>query len=170
MTVQGVEGVNSPFGPPNALRVSVVGDFNRWDGQNLPDALLDSGIFELFIPGLKAGDRYKYEIKAKGGLTYLKADPLPNAAQMRPDTASVVRICGTMNGRIRNGCGPGEKSRGTRIPCLSMKCIWAPWQKAERGRKRILQLPGAGAAAGGICKGYGIYPCGADACNGASPG
>ena len=52
--------------------------------------LWDSGIFELFVPGLKEGAIYKYEIKAKGGMTYLKADPYANAAQMRPDTASVV--------------------------------------------------------------------------------
>lgn len=52
--------------------------------------LWDSGIFELFVPGLAAGELYKYEIKAKGGLTFLKADPYANAAQLRPDTASVI--------------------------------------------------------------------------------
>ena len=51
---------------------------------------LPSGIFEIFIPGVKAGDNYKYEIKLKTGLTYLKADPYGNAAQLRPETASVV--------------------------------------------------------------------------------
>ena len=50
----------------------------------------ESGIFELFIPQVKPGDIYKYEIKLRDGLTYLKADPFANAAQLRPDTASVV--------------------------------------------------------------------------------
>lgn len=60
-------------------------------GRRLPmRRLWDSGIFELFVPGLAAGQLYKYEIKAKGGLTFLKADPYANAAQLRPDTASVI--------------------------------------------------------------------------------
>lgn len=76
---------------PNAVRVSVVGDFNRWDGRiHQMRRLWDSGIFELFIPDAKAGDNYKFELKVKGGLTYLKADPYGNAAQLRPDTASVI--------------------------------------------------------------------------------
>ena len=49
-----------------------------------------SGIFELFIPDVKPGDLYKYELKLKNGLTYLKADPYANAAELRPNTASVV--------------------------------------------------------------------------------
>ena len=90
VTVEGTDGVSFAVWAPNALRVSVVGDFNHWDGRCHPMERLESGIFELFIPGLKAGELYKYEIKAKGGLTYLKADPYANAAQLRPDTASVV--------------------------------------------------------------------------------
>ena len=91
MTVNGVEGVLFAVWAPNAMRVSVVGDFNLWDGRRLPmRRLWDSGIFELFVPGLAAGQLYKYEIKAKGGLTFLKADPYANAAQLRPDTASVI--------------------------------------------------------------------------------
>ena len=91
MTVNGVEGVLFAVWAPNAMRVSVVGDFNLWDGRRLPmRRLWDSGIFELFVPGLATGQLYKYEIKAKGGLTFLKADPYANAAQLRPDTASVI--------------------------------------------------------------------------------
>ena len=91
MTVNGVPGVEFAVWAPNALRVSVVGDFNLWDGRKLPmRRLWDSGIFELFVPNLPDGALYKYEIKAKGGLTYLKADPYANAAELRPNTASVV--------------------------------------------------------------------------------
>ena len=91
VTINGVAGVSFAVWAPCAMRVSVVGDFNNWDGRKYPmRRLWDSGIFELFIPGIQPGALYKFEIKAKGGLTYLKADPYANAAQMRPDTASVV--------------------------------------------------------------------------------
>lgn len=91
MTVNGVDGVHFAVWAPNAMRVSVVGNFNLWDGRRLPmRRLWDSGIFELFVPGLGAGEIYKYEIKAKGGLTFLKADPYANAAELRPNNASVI--------------------------------------------------------------------------------
>lgn len=91
MTIDGVDGVYFALWAPNALRVSTVGDFNNWDGRtHQMRRLWDSGIFEIFIPAAKAGDNYKFELKAKGGLTYLKADPYAFRQQLRPDTASVV--------------------------------------------------------------------------------
>lgn len=85
------EGTYFAVWAPGAMRISVVGDFNRWDGRvHQMRRLWDSGIFELFIPGAGPGANYKYEIKLKGGLTYLKADPYGNAAQKRPETASVI--------------------------------------------------------------------------------
>lgn len=89
--IEGVKGTYFAVWAPNVMRVSVVGDFNNWDGRvHQMRRLWDSGIFELFIPGVSAGELYKFELKAQGGLTYLKADPYGNAAQLRPDTASVV--------------------------------------------------------------------------------
>ena len=86
---------------PNAMRVSVVGNFNQWDGRRYPmRRLVSSGIFELLFQGLK-GEIYKYEIKAKGGLTYLKADPYANAAELRPNTASIVTELDSLNGMIK---------------------------------------------------------------------
>lgn len=90
LNLDGEDGVYFAVWAPNALRVSTVGDFNHWDGRVHQMRKLPSGIFEIFIPGVKAGDNYKYEIKLKTGLTYLKADPYGNAAQLRPETASVV--------------------------------------------------------------------------------
>ncbi len=91
MTINGTPGVYFAVWAPNAMRVSVVGDFNLWDGRRLPmRRLWNSGIFDLFVPGLETGTLYKYEIKAKGGLTYLKADPYGNASELRPNTASIV--------------------------------------------------------------------------------
>lgn len=91
MVIGGVAGVRFAVWAPNAVRVSIVGDFNVWDGRRLPMHRHEKyGIFELFVPGVKQGDLYKYEIKRKDGLTVLKADPFAFAAQKRPDTASVV--------------------------------------------------------------------------------
>ena len=93
MTVDGTEGVYFAVWAPNAMRVSLVGDFNLWDGRRLPMRRLpESGIFELFLPGMKPGSLYKYEIKAKNSLTFLKSDPYAFEAERRPDTASIV--CG----------------------------------------------------------------------------
>ena len=76
MKVDGVNGVLFAVWAPNALRVSVVGDFNGWDGRvHQMRRLWDSGVFEIFIPDVKPGECYKFEIKAKGGLTFMKADP-----------------------------------------------------------------------------------------------
>ncbi len=92
MKINGVEGVYFAVWAPNAMRVSAVGDFNSWDGRvHQMRRLKDSGIFEIFIPGAKVGQNYKYEIKAKGGLTFLKADPYAFGQQLRPETASVIR-------------------------------------------------------------------------------
>lgn len=76
---------------PNAVRVSVVGDFNNWDSSlNQMRRIGDSGIFELFVPNAKIGDFYKYEIKTASGEIFLKADPYANSAELRPDNASII--------------------------------------------------------------------------------
>lgn len=91
MTLNGVAGVYFSVWAPCAMRVSVVGDFNLWDGRrHQMKRQGDSGVFELFIPGLAAGELYKFEIKNYKGEPMLKADPYANYAQLRPDNASVV--------------------------------------------------------------------------------
>ncbi|MBR0133605.1 MAG: 1,4-alpha-glucan branching protein GlgB [Lachnospiraceae bacterium] len=91
MKVDGVNGVLFAVWAPNCMRVSVVGNFNNWDGRKHPMRRLgDSGIFELFIPDIAEGEIYKYELKNRGGLTYLKADPYASASELRPGTASKV--------------------------------------------------------------------------------
>ena len=137
MTVQGVEGVNFAVWAPNALRVSVVGDFNRWDGRTCQMHFLDSGIFELFIPGLKAGDLYKYEIKAKGGLTYLKADPYANAAQMRPDTASVVADLRDYEWQDQEWMRTRGEKQGYQDPMFIYEVHLGSWKKPKEGEKEF---------------------------------
>ena len=88
---QGVAGVTFAVWAPNAERVSVIGDFNRWDGrQNLMRVREQSGVWELFIPGMQAGDHYKFEIRTRDGRILTKADPIAFQAEVRPQTASIV--------------------------------------------------------------------------------
>jgi 1,4-alpha-glucan branching enzyme len=87
----GVEGVKFAVWAPSAKRVSLVGDFNYWDGRiNLMRSMGSSGIWELFIPGLLEGEKYKFEIKTPQGEILVKADPMAYSSEMRPATASVV--------------------------------------------------------------------------------
>lgn len=89
--VDGVAGVFFAVWAPNARRVSVAGEFNRWDGRCHPMTHRGhSGLWELFIPGLVEGDIYKYEILSNNGSLALKSDPYGFAVEMRPKTASVV--------------------------------------------------------------------------------
>lgn len=76
MTLEGVAGVNFAVWAPNALRVSVIGEWNHWDGRVNPMQKLDEyGVFTLFIPDVKAGDAYRFELKVKGNEILLKDDP-----------------------------------------------------------------------------------------------
>ncbi len=87
----GIEGVAFAVWAPNATGVSVIGDFNEWDGRVHPMRSLGvSGIWYRFIPGLKQGDLYKYEIRTREGHLRIKADPFAFACELRPGTASKV--------------------------------------------------------------------------------
>ena len=93
ITHEGVDGVHFAVWAPNAQRVSVVGDFNIWDGRRHPMRRRGAtGVWETFIPGLKDGVGYKYEIRANDGAVMpLKADPVGFGSEHPPANASVVR-------------------------------------------------------------------------------
>jgi 1,4-alpha-glucan branching enzyme len=92
VTHGGVQGVRFAVWAPNAQRVSVVGDFNSWDGRRHPMRLrFSAGVWEIFLPRLNAGARYKFEIVGvDGNLVPHKADPYARQAELAPGTASIV--------------------------------------------------------------------------------
>ena len=90
-TVDGVAGTSFAVWAPNARRVSVIGDFNAWDGRVFPMRSLGaSGVFELFVPGVRPGALYKYEILTPAHALRVKTDPFAFAMELPPDTASRV--------------------------------------------------------------------------------
>ncbi|MGH6829094.1 MAG: GlgB N-terminal domain-containing protein, partial [Rhizomicrobium sp.] len=92
MIHEGVEGVSFALWAPDARRVSVVGDFNSWDGRRHPMRLRhEAGVWEFFVPGLRPGELYKYQIVGPHGRVLpLRADPVAREAEHPPGTASVV--------------------------------------------------------------------------------
>ena len=91
MTIDGVKGTYFAVWAPDARRVSVVGDFNMWDGNLHPMQLRpNGGIYELFIPNVLSGAVYKYQILTRYDEILYKSDPYGNQEQMRPDNGSVV--------------------------------------------------------------------------------
>lgn len=91
----GVAGISFVVWAPSAKRVSLVGDFNHWDGRVNPmRSMGGSGIWELFVPGLKEGAKYKFEIKTQTGKIILKSDPYGYSSELRPATASLAADLG----------------------------------------------------------------------------
>jgi 1,4-alpha-glucan branching enzyme len=91
MVLDGVAGTAFVVFAPNARRVSVVGDFNFWDGRRHAMRVRGNGFWEIFVPGVGPGEKYKYEIAGRDGtLLPLKSDPLAFAYELRPRTASIV--------------------------------------------------------------------------------
>lgn len=88
---QGISGVKFSLWAPSAKHVALIADFNHWDGRVNPmRSMGSSGIWELFVPGLGEGHKYKFEIKTQTGERFVKSDPFAYSSELRPATASVV--------------------------------------------------------------------------------
>src|SRR5947208_13765950 len=91
-TMDGIEGVSFAVWAPNARRVSVVGDFCGWDGRIFPmRAMGSSGVHELFVPEIKPGALYKYELVTLEGMIRVKTDPYGFKMEQAPVSASIVQ-------------------------------------------------------------------------------
>ena len=134
MEIGGVKGTYFAVWAPGAMRISVVGDFNSWDGRmHQMRRLWDSGIFEIFVPGAAVGDNYKYEIKLKDGRLYLKSDPYGNAAQLRPDTASVIADLRGFHWEDREFIGQRAKFQTGNVPVSIYELYLGSFTAAKEG-------------------------------------
>ena len=129
--IDGVAGVRFAVWAPNAERVSVVGEFNQWDGRRDVMRLHPGvGVWDLFIPDLGAGAIYKYEIKPRDGATFLKADPVGFQSEVRPATASVVHELGAFAWGDAEWMERRAKSDAVHEPFLAYEVHLGSWRWA----------------------------------------
>lgn len=138
MNIKGVPGVLFAVWAPNAMRVSVVGDFNLWDGRRHPMRRLeDSGVFELFIPYLEEGSLYKYEIKTKGGMLTLKSDPYGYYSELRPNTASIVYNINQYEWKDKTWMAQRKKADTKKEPMLIYEVHLGSWKKPQEEEREF---------------------------------
>lgn len=135
--LDGVHGVHFAVWAPEAVRVSVVGDFCAWDGRCYPMRRLgDSGIHELFIPELSEGILYKYEIKIKGDTIVLKSDPYGTSMEERPNTASIVCDLASYSWQDRDWMKKRAKTDTKTVPMLIYEVHLAGFRKPDEADGR----------------------------------
>jgi len=133
-TMLGVSGTRFAVWAPNASRVSVVGDFNHWDGRRHPMRLRrECGVWELFLPGVQTGALYKYEIRTRSGeVLPARSDPYALQSELRPATASVV-------GQLPAQVTPGEQRKAANAldaPVSIYEVHLSSWRRvAEDGNR-----------------------------------
>ena len=139
--LNGVKGVRFAVWAPNAERVSVIGDFNRWDGRVSPmQSLGGSGIWVLFLPGLGFDDLYKFEIRGQGGYLTHKADPYAFCGELRPRTASRVWDVHAYEWADSEWMEARKaQSDPLNVPISVYECHLGSWKKVtEKGEARFL--------------------------------
>ncbi len=137
-TLDGAAGTAFAVWAPNAMRVSVVGDFCAWDGRLHPmRRLASSGVFELFVPDLGAGTLYRFEILTREGRLRVKADPMAREAELPPGTASRVN-----ESHYEWGDAGWLAERAQRDPLREPMCVYevhlGSWQRVPEEDNRCL--------------------------------
>lgn len=136
VTHQGIRGVRFAVWAPGAMSVSVVGDFNFWDGRVNPmRSMGGAGVWELFIPGLTCGSRYKFEIKTQQKEILVKADPYSNASELRPMTASIVADLNAYSWGDQEWIGKRQERQAGNRPLNIYELHLGSW-KREHGHPR----------------------------------
>lgn len=134
--VNGVSGVLFTVWAPKALSVSVVGEFNKYDGRvHIMQRIDDTGVFELFIPGLEAGCEYMYEIKKQGRGTVRKLDPVSRTINTIPVTASVVSDEKALGSYVWNDSAwmlKRKREAAKKTPVTVYEVLLDNWSKAEK--------------------------------------
>ena len=137
--LDGADGCRFAVWAPNAQRVSVVGDFNDWDGRRHPMRLRpEAGVWELFLPGVVLGQRYKFEIRTKdGALLPLKSDPFAFAAESPPATASIVHDVPEFDEAAAPGAGRFQTDP-RKEPIAIYECHLGSWMRVPEENNRYL--------------------------------
>jgi len=136
MVHEGVAGTNFAVWAPNAQRVSVVGDFNLWDGRRNPMRLRGAtGVWEIFLPGITAGTSYKYEIRTHlGEIQTQKADPVGFGSEHPPRTASVVRDLSQAQWRDSDWMSRRHLANNVDAPISVYEVHLGSWRRAPGNR------------------------------------
>lgn len=139
VTSDGVDGFRFAVWAPNAQRVSVVGDFNDWDGRCHPMRLRHSvGVWELFLPDCRLGQRYKFEIRTNDGtLLPLKADPMAFATESPPATASIIHGPPEFSESAPEGSGRFHTDP-RQEPITIYECHLGSWMRVPEENNRYL--------------------------------
>ncbi len=133
-SVDDIEGVLFALWAPNAGRVSVVGNFNQWDGRVNPmRSRGGTGVWELFIPELEIGSLYKFEIRTQSGDISLRSDPYGNYFQRRPETASVVVSDSAYEWRDETWLSARSKSNWQQQPLSVYEVHLGSWRRDGQG-------------------------------------
>jgi 1,4-alpha-glucan branching enzyme len=132
-THRGFRGVHFAVWAPNAERVSVVGNFNHWDGRRHPMGNRGAtGVWELFVPDLSHGEVYKYEVKSRHhGCLVQKSDPYGFAAELRPKTASVVWDVSQFRWHDQEWLAARAKRQGLDQPIAVYEIHLGSWKRAD---------------------------------------
>ena len=129
--VNNVSGVLFAVWAPGAERVSVVGDFNQWDGRvHSMRSRGESGIWELFLPRIESGTHYKFEVRNAHGNIQLKQDPFANHFELRPDTASLVTQS-TFQWTDQDWINNRTNSSWQSAPCSIYEVHLGSWQRTD---------------------------------------
>jgi 1,4-alpha-glucan branching enzyme len=136
MALEGVEGTHFAVWAPNAARVSVVGDFNGWDGRVHPmRKRMPAGVWEIFLPGVGPGAVYKFEIiDQRGNKLPLKADPFARQAEVRPATGSIVADPAPFEWSDANYMAARADRDPRRAPMSAYEVHLGSWRRHPDGR------------------------------------
>ncbi len=140
MEHEGVAGTHFAVWAPNAQRISVVADFNSWDGRrHVMRVRGGTGVWEIFVPGAGEGVRYKYEIRLENGtILPLKADPVGFASEHPPATASIVRCLDTHSWQDTEWMERRHETQSVESPISIYEVHLGSWRRAEREGGRVL--------------------------------
>ena len=132
--VDGIDGYQFAVWAPSASRVSVVGSFNDWDGRVHPMRVRGgTGVWELFIPGLAAGELYKFEVRDQAGVPHVKIDPYANAFQQRPDNAGILQPATAYDWTDKAWLTRRAERNWQELPLSIYEVHLGSWQRDEDG-------------------------------------